>query len=113
LVTITGTGGVDKTHLALEVGHRVAPRFSDGVVFVSLAAIRDPDLVLPTIANELGIRDFVLTERGVCRLHPQLARIVTGLGGGRRRSAERGRQGRARACRSIGVFRARASSLRG
>ncbi len=82
LVTITGTGGVDKTHLALEVGHRVAPRFSDGVVFVSLAAIRDPDLVLPTIANELGIRDFVLTERGVCRLHPQLARTVAGLGVG-------------------------------
>lgn len=57
LVTITGPGGVDKTHLALEVGHRVVPHFADGVVFVSLAAIRDPYLVLPTIANELGIRE--------------------------------------------------------
>ena len=57
IVTLTGPGGVGKTRLAIAVAERVAPSFPDGVWFVRLAALRDPALVVPTIAETLGIRD--------------------------------------------------------
>lgn len=55
LVTITGPGGMGKTRLAIEVAFRVADDFADGVVFVSLAALRDPELVLVTVAEAFGV----------------------------------------------------------
>jgi predicted ATPase/DNA-binding XRE family transcriptional regulator len=57
LVTLTGPGGVGKTRLALELTADLAPAFADGVVFVPLATVLDPALVLPTIAEALGVRD--------------------------------------------------------
>lgn len=57
LVTLTGPGGVGKTHLALAFAGLVADRFRDGIVFVPLASIREPDLVLATIAQALGLRE--------------------------------------------------------
>jgi predicted ATPase len=56
-LTLTGPGGVGKTRLALEVARRAKPSFPDGVVFVPLAAIRDPALVIPTIAQRLNLPD--------------------------------------------------------
>lgn len=55
LVTITGPGGVGKTRLALEVGHRVGGEFPDGAVFVDLAGVTEPGAVTPAIAHRLGV----------------------------------------------------------
>ncbi len=57
LVTLTGTGGVGKTRLALQVAADLLANFPDGVSFVSLAPISDPDLVIPTIAQALEIKE--------------------------------------------------------
>ncbi len=56
LVTLTGPGGVGKTRLALRVAEELAPDFADGVAFVPLAPVTDPDRVLPTVAAVLGVR---------------------------------------------------------
>ena len=55
LVTLTGTVGAGKTRLALRVASDVAGCFADGIRFVALAPIRTPELVLPAIAQSLGI----------------------------------------------------------
>ena len=57
LVTITGPGGVGKTSMALQVGHEFANAFKDGVFFVSLAPISDSTLIIPTIAQALGVTE--------------------------------------------------------
>lgn len=56
LVTLTGPGGVGKTRLAMQVAAELAPELAHGAVFVALAAVRDPALVVPAIAQELGVR---------------------------------------------------------
>jgi predicted ATPase/DNA-binding CsgD family transcriptional regulator len=57
LVTLTGTGGVGKTRLALQVAAGLLDDFPDGVSFVPLAPISDPDLVVPTIAQALDVKE--------------------------------------------------------
>jgi predicted ATPase/class 3 adenylate cyclase len=57
LVTLTGVGGTGKTRLALQVAADLLDRFEDGVLFVDLAPLADPSLMLPTIAPTLGIRE--------------------------------------------------------
>jgi predicted ATPase len=57
LVTLVGAGGIGKTRLALDVAHRTADEFTDGVYFVGLAPITDPDLIVPTMARALGVRE--------------------------------------------------------
>lgn len=55
LLTLTGPGGVGKTRIALQIPGEVGSLFSDGICFVSLAPICTTDLVLPTIAQMLGL----------------------------------------------------------
>ena len=57
LVTLTGPGGTGKTRVAVQVAAELLDRFSDGVFFVNLAPIFDPDLVPTTIAQALGLRE--------------------------------------------------------
>src|SRR6266699_1898501 len=58
LLTLTGTGGIGKTRLAVQVATELLQDFTDGVCFVSLSTISDPEFVLPTIAQSLGLREI-------------------------------------------------------
>src|SRR5712692_10184228 len=55
LVTLTGTGGVGKTRLALHLAAEGGDTFADGVCFVSLAPVSDPGQVMPVSAKALGL----------------------------------------------------------
>jgi predicted ATPase/DNA-binding XRE family transcriptional regulator len=58
LLTLTGVPGIGKTRLSLDVASRSLPEFEDGVFFVELAAIAEPDLVASTIAIALGCKEM-------------------------------------------------------
>jgi predicted ATPase len=73
LLTLTGPGGTGKTRLALKCAELLAPRFPGGVFFVPLAAIADPALVIPAIAQTLGTT--------VAAAQPTLAAVIDDLQG--------------------------------
>jgi predicted ATPase/class 3 adenylate cyclase len=58
IVTLTGPGGTGKTRLGLQAGAELIETYADGVWFVPLAAIADPALVVPAIAQPLGVREI-------------------------------------------------------
>ena len=53
LLTLTGSGGVGKTRLAIQSAHQVLPAFKDGVLWVDLSSLADPGL-LPQIVDQLA-----------------------------------------------------------
>ncbi|HQY29912.1 MAG TPA: helix-turn-helix domain-containing protein, partial [Thermomicrobiales bacterium] len=57
LVTMTGPGGVGKTRLAIEVANLTRTSFPGGTSFVPLGETLDSALVMPTIAERLGVRN--------------------------------------------------------
>ena len=57
LVTLTGAGGAGKTRLAVEVATAIATDYADGVWYVDLAPITDPDMASATVARVLGLPD--------------------------------------------------------
>src|ERR1051325_7830094 len=71
LLTLTGPGGVGKTRLALALMQRVQDHFRDGAQFVDLMALRDPDLVIPTLVHTLRI--------GEAGEHPVLQAVIDAL----------------------------------
>ena len=86
LVTLTGAGGSGKTRLALQAARELVDDFADGVWFVSLASLTDPELVEPTIAEAVGARgelnEFLRGKRllllldNLEQLLPDVARTV-------------------------------------
>jgi predicted ATPase/DNA-binding XRE family transcriptional regulator len=57
LLTLTGTGGVGKTRLAIQAARNAGGLFPDGVVFVDLAPLNDLVLATLTIARSLGLKE--------------------------------------------------------
>src|SRR5829696_3502634 len=57
LLTLIGPGGCGKTRLALSAASRLAAGFEDGVWWVDLAPLSDPDLVAQAVAQALGVRE--------------------------------------------------------
>ena len=89
LVTLTGAGGSGKTRLALQAAAETVEEYPDGVWFVSLAAVRDPQLLEPTIAQAVGspddLREFLRGKNALIlldnleQLLPDAAGIVARL----------------------------------
>jgi predicted ATPase/DNA-binding CsgD family transcriptional regulator len=76
LLTLTGPGGGGKTRLGLQLATAMTGGFPDGVFFVALAPVGDPDLVLSSIAQGIGLLDAgdrPLTDR----LHSHLRNART------------------------------------
>jgi transcriptional regulator with XRE-family HTH domain len=57
LLTLTGPGGAGKTSLAIAAAASAGGAFTDGVVLVPLASLRDPGLVIATVASAFGLQD--------------------------------------------------------
>ena len=84
LVTLTGIGGAGKTRLALKVAALELPRFRDGVFFVDLAPVSDPQFVVQTAAQACGVAagdlpsrsPLSLTDRLVIALAPRQCLLV-------------------------------------
>ncbi|RCG32808.1 hypothetical protein DQ384_04890 [Sphaerisporangium album] len=58
-VTLTGVGGVGKTRLALRVARVLQPSFPDGVWFVELSSLREPDLLGHAVCSALDVAQRV------------------------------------------------------
>jgi predicted ATPase/DNA-binding CsgD family transcriptional regulator len=79
IITLTGPGGVGKTHLAIHVARLLANRFGGGAAFIDLAAIAAPEMVLPALARGMGVRrvnDVPLLEQVIDVLRERELLIV-------------------------------------
>jgi predicted ATPase/transcriptional regulator with XRE-family HTH domain len=79
LLTLTGSPGVGKTRLAIQIASELRGAYIDGVFFVALAPLSDPGLVLATVAQALHIRTFgrqSLAERLSRYLHSRQILLV-------------------------------------
>lgn len=56
ILTVTGPGGVGKTRFALHVADEMAPTFPDGTAFIALSGLASAELLVPSIAEALGIQ---------------------------------------------------------
>jgi len=89
IVTLTGPGGSGKTRLALQAAAESVEPYGDGVWFVSLAAVQDPKLIEPTIAQVVGgpddLHEFLRDKRTLLvldnleQLLPDAAAVVARL----------------------------------
>jgi predicted ATPase len=79
LLTLTGPGGSGKTRLAIEAAAELVPDFKNGVFWVGLASLRDPALVVDTIAQILGAKERLaehVGEREMLLLLDNLEHVV-------------------------------------
>ena len=108
LLTLIGPGGTGKTRLALQLAADVLDEFRNGVFFVSLAPIRDWELVVPTILRTLGLREQPgeTRARDADRVPPREGAAAPAR---QLRARVRGRAGRGRAARGRAGSRMRSS----
>jgi class 3 adenylate cyclase len=64
LVTLAGPGGTGKTRLALEAAGELVSEFGAGVFWIGLSPVRDPELVVDTIAQTLGAKQELAAHIG-------------------------------------------------
>jgi predicted ATPase/DNA-binding SARP family transcriptional activator len=76
LVTLTGPGGTGKTRLAIAAAEELAPQLRHGAVFVDLAPVRDPGLLLPTIAHALEVQEGEVSLAEALAEHLRERRIL-------------------------------------
>ena len=80
LITLTGAGGAGKTRLALQLAADLLERFPDGVWWVDLAPISDPELVAEALAGVLGVRPLPgMTMLQACANYLTSARALVAL----------------------------------
>jgi predicted ATPase/class 3 adenylate cyclase len=83
LLTLTGPGGTGKTRLGLQAAGEAAERFPDGVWWVPLAPLRDPELVLATAGHALGAKDGVaehIADKSMLVLFDNFEQVVEAAG---------------------------------
>jgi predicted ATPase/DNA-binding SARP family transcriptional activator len=79
LVTLTGSGGVGKTRLALEAAHAHAGSFPDGAAICELASVSQPEAVLRAVGWSIGLTDMgssPLTDQLVAHLRSRRMLLV-------------------------------------
>lgn len=79
LVTLSGPGGSGKTRLSIEAGTELIADFRNGVFWIDLAPVRDPALVVGTIAQTLGATDDLVGyvgERQMLLLLDNLEQVI-------------------------------------
>jgi predicted ATPase/DNA-binding CsgD family transcriptional regulator len=79
MLTLTGVGGVGKTRLALRIAAEVRRTFPDGVWFVELAALHDPQLLPHTVANTLELRQVSADPAGDLAAYLEKKRLLVVL----------------------------------
>jgi predicted ATPase/DNA-binding CsgD family transcriptional regulator len=79
MLTLTGVGGVGKTRLALRMAAEVRRTFPDGVWFVELAALNDPQLLPHTVANTLELRQVSADPAGDLAAYLEHKRLLVVL----------------------------------
>jgi predicted ATPase len=83
LLTLTGPGGTGKTRLGLEVAAQLAERYPDGIWWIPLAPIRDPQLVLAATGETLGAAGPVaehIADRAMLVLFDNFEQVVEAAG---------------------------------
>jgi predicted ATPase/class 3 adenylate cyclase len=84
LLTLTGPGGTGKTRLAAQAAAEASDRYPDGVFWVPLAALRDPELVLETAGQVLAANDGLaghIAEKSLLLLFDNFEHVVEAAGG--------------------------------
>ena len=79
LLTLTGSGGTGKTRLAAQAAAEVSDRYPDGVWWVPLAPLRDPELVVATAGRALGSNNGLaehIAERRLLLLFDNFEHVV-------------------------------------
>ena len=70
LLTLTGPGGTGKTRLGLQSAAALADQYPDGIWWVALSSLRDPELVLEQAAQALesknGLPEHISDKRLLC-----------------------------------------------